>query len=104
MWYSASLLFKSVHVPTDARQPIWEESIRLIEAETDADARNEAERIGRSEKVAYQAQNDVVLWTFERVERVCPIDKDELENGVELFSRFLRESEVMSLLTPFDDE
>jgi hypothetical protein len=61
MWYSASLLFKSVHVPSDSRPPLWEESIRLIEAETEIDARKEAERIGRAEKVAYRAQSDVVL-------------------------------------------
>jgi hypothetical protein len=104
MWYSASLLFRSTHVPSEARSPVWEESIRLVEAETEADARTEAERLGRAEAVVYQTQNDVVLWTFEGVERVYKIDKDELQNGTEVFSRFLRDSEVTSLLTPFDAE
>jgi hypothetical protein len=104
MWYSASLLFKSTHVPSDARPPVWEESIRLVEAESEAVARTEAERIGRAEVVVYQANSDLVLWTFERIERVYEIDNEELRSGTEIFSRFLRDSEVSSLLTPFDPE
>ena len=104
MWFAASLLFKSVHVPTGSRPPVWEQSIRLIEAETEAQAREEAERIGRAQKVSYQAQNDVVLWTFEGVERLYAIDRPELQNGVELFSRFLSDDTVTSLAKPFSDE
>jgi len=47
--------------------------------------------------------NNTVLWRFVKVERVVEICTDELINGTELFSRFLREKEVESLLTPFDD-
>jgi hypothetical protein len=104
MWFAANLLFKSVHVPSGHRPPIWEQSIRLIEAETEADARNKADRVGRSEVVAYQAQSDLVIWTFEGVERVYAIEEDHLGDGVELFSRFLRDSEVTSMQTPFEDE
>jgi hypothetical protein len=104
MWFAASLLFKSVHVPSGARPALWEESIRLIHAATEADAQKEAERIGRAEKVAYQAQSDLVFWTFEGVERLFAIDDDQLLHGTELFSRFLRDSEVSSLLTPFDED
>jgi hypothetical protein len=104
MWYSVSLLFKSVHVPTGPRPAVWEESIRLVEAETESEARQKAEIIGQSEKASYQARNDLVLWTFEGVERLYTIDQERLKHGVELFSRFLRDSEVESLRTPFDDE
>jgi hypothetical protein len=104
MWFAASLLFKSVHIPSGLKPSIWEQSILLIEADTESDALNKAERIGQSKKASFQAQNDLVFWTFEGVERMYPIDKDELEHGVELFSRFLRDSEVMSLRTPFEDE
>jgi hypothetical protein len=54
--------------------------------------------------VSYQAQNDLIIWTFEGVERVYAIEKDHLSSGVELFSRFLRDSEVTSMRTPFEDE
>jgi hypothetical protein len=104
MWFAANLLFKSVHVPNRGSPPIWEQSIRLIEAETEADARNKAEPIGGSEIVSYQARSDLVIWTFEGVERIFAIEKTHLSNGVELFSRFLRDSEVTSMRTPFDDE
>jgi hypothetical protein len=104
MWFAANLLFKSVHIPSGKSPPIWEQSIRLIEAETEADARDKAERLGRSEMVSYQARSDLVIWTFEGVERVYAIEQDHLSDGVELFSRFLRDAEVTSMMTPFEDE
>ena len=43
-----------------------------------------------------------VIWKFYKIERVFAIGEC-IEDGVELFSRFLRESEVESILTPFED-
>jgi hypothetical protein len=39
---------------------------------------------------------------FDRVERIYAIEPESLADGTELFSRFLRDSEVASLLTPFE--
>jgi hypothetical protein len=44
MWYAVSLLYKSVHIPTEAKPTLWEESIRLIQARTESEARDEAEK------------------------------------------------------------
>ena len=41
-------------------------------------------------------------WKFHQVEGVCLIE-DKIEDRVELFSRFLRQSEAESILTPFED-
>lgn len=103
MWYAASLLFKGSRSPVHA-EPMWEESIRLIGAHSEDEARAKAERIGQSERASYATSHGTVTWIFDRVERVCAIDADALTEGTELFSRFLRDSEVASLLTPFDDD
>ena|ERR1700722_6596207 len=102
MWYAVSLLYKSVHIPTEAKPTLWEESIRLIQAGTESEARDEAEKIGRSREHTYEVEDGVVTWNFERIESVFLIRGEEPRSGSEVFSRFLRDSEVESLLTPFD--
>jgi hypothetical protein len=104
MWFAANLLFRSTHIPTEAKPTIWEESVRLIQALTEAEALKEAERIGRSGSHTYEVEHGLVIWTFEKVERVYAIEDEELRSGSEVFSRFLRDSEVQSLLQPFDDQ
>ena len=106
MWYTASLLFKGVHEDRPAITPIWEEVIVLLDAESESAAKGIAERVGKSKEHAYSVSHPdehLLNWVFMQVEQVCSIDDDRLESGVELFSRFLRQSEVESLLTPFDD-
>lgn len=104
MWYTVNLLYKSTHIPTEPKPTIWEERILLIGAESEAEARDKAEQIGNSSAQTYQVEDGLVVWNFERIERVYAIEKEELSSGTEVFSRFLRDSEVTSLLTPFDDD
>lgn len=104
MWYTVNLLYKSTHIPTEPKPTIWEERILLISAGSDAEARNKAEQIGNSSAQTYQVEDGLVVWNFERVERVYSVEQEELADGTEVFSRFLRDSEVTSLLTPFDDD
>ena len=103
MWFAASLLFKSTHVPTEAKPAIWEESIRLILAATEEEAYEKARRIGNAASHAYDVEGGTVTWHFQSVERVHHIEDDALRDGSELFSRFLKDSEVQSLGKPFDD-
>ncbi|MCP4553581.1 MAG: DUF4288 domain-containing protein [Bacteroidetes bacterium] len=100
MYFSVSLLFKQI-----SSNPLWEERIILIDADSEEDAHRKGELIGNQEAVSYKAKGTIVEWRFECIERVYVIEVDnEVKNGTELFSRFLRDSEVKSLLTPFDDE
>lgn len=102
MWYTASLLYKSTHTPTEPKPTIWEEQILLISARSEAEARDKAEQIGNSSAQTYKVKDGLVVWKFERIERIYSIEEEELVSGTEVFSRFLRDSEVTSLLTPFD--
>jgi len=102
-WYAVNLLFKSTR--EDGSLGLWEESLRLVEAGTEQEALEKGRALGAAEgSESFETISGVrVEWTFERAERAYAIDAD-LGEGTELFSRFLRESEVASLLTPFDDE
>ena len=104
MWYAVNLLYKSTHIPTEAQPTLWEESILLIAAGSEADARVQAERIATLRTRTYQVEDGLVIWNLERIERVYSIEHEVLQSGTEVFSRFLRDSEVKSLLTPFEDE
>lgn len=104
MLYSVSLFFKSIHSIPSKDEPLWEDSIILIEAIGKEEAKRKGELLGKKAEETYEAQKgDFVTWKFMRVESVCEIDDDKLKHGTELFSRFLRDSEVKSILTPFDD-
>lgn len=103
MWYSVWLLMKG-HSP--ARQPgevLWEESIVLVQAESEDDAAVKAQSVGKAAETEYiSATDETIRWTLERIECVSQIG-GAISTGAEVFSRFLRSSEVESLLTKFED-
>lgn len=106
MWYAASLFMRGTHIIAPPVQPLWEESIVLIEASNAPAAMDKASEIGRSKEHKYyvdQPSRHEIQWEFIRVERVCEVDASVLSSGLEVFSRFLRDSEAQSLLMPFDD-
>src|SRR5262245_23084046 len=104
MFYSASLLSRGVAPHRDKDECLWQDSIVLIEASSEEDALGKAKELGKSGEHEYvSATNEHIEWVFVRVERVFEIG-DSLSPGTELFSRFLRASEVSSLLTPFGEE
>ena len=103
MWFTASLLFKSGRPAATDREPLWEEQIILLEAGDELAAEQKATQHGKAQEHEYRNQaGEFVQWSFERVERLCQVEASVLKDGTELFSRFLRDSEVKSLLTPFD--
>lgn len=104
MWYVASLFFVSVHPKQKNAIPLWEEEVVLMDSPTDEEAANKAEKFGKAKEHKYKnAKGETVEWRFVKVERVCQLDTNSLVDGTELFSRFLRNEEAKSLLTPFDE-
>jgi hypothetical protein len=75
----------------------------LIEANSEEDAKHEGLRIGKQAEHEYAVIGDTVKWTFIQNERVYQIEDEKLKNGKELFLKFLHDSEVKSILTPFED-
>ncbi len=105
MWFAANLQFESVHDGQPSDHDLWEERLILVQADSESQARTKAELFGKQEEHEYvSATGDRVHWVFRRIEKVAPIDAPTLEDGTELFSRFLKGAEVQSILSLIRDE
>lgn len=105
MRFSVSILHKSVDSPSDEKEPLWLESIRLLEAPSEKDAEALAKEIAQRDEHSYTVESGAtVTWKFMSIESVFAVESDNLTTGIEVFSRFLRASEAESLLKAFDDE
>ena len=104
MWFSASVFMRRTSPDGLERPELWEETILLIAATDEAAARAEAERLGRALETTFSVMEGVgrVAWQFDRVAQVNEILAETLENGTELFSRFMRGGEARSLATPYN--
>lgn len=88
----------------DSQSPLWEERIVLVFAIDENEAKQKATALATEYESEYTVLGGAkVKWKFHQIERVFSID-DDLKDGAELFSRFLRNDEAKSILTPFDDE
>ena len=105
-WYAACVLLEGVHELTPRPDSIWQEIIVLLEGDDEAEVRTRAEELGRDKEHEYQVDQPTrhrLRWVFRRLERICVIEGESLLDGTEVFSRFLRASEVSSLLEPMED-
>jgi Domain of unknown function (DUF4288) len=106
MWYVVSVFYKSEHLEPDRQTAgLWEEVFLLVDAIDDEDAARRAEEIAKSKEHEYEVSEPTphtLRWTFSRIERTHTVE-GPLEDGVEIFSRFLTASEAESLLTPFQE-
>ena len=101
--FSASLLFRSSHDDDRRESSLWEEAIILIEALNEVEAAVKAKEIGLTMQSSYVTLDSTsVTWLFFKVERIFELLDIPLQHGSELFSRHLRNSEVQSILTPFE--
>jgi hypothetical protein len=104
MWFTANILMKALSSNSTAK-PFWEESAILIQATDEDEARKKGEEAGKKAEHEYDPiSGDHIKWIFEKVTVVYEITPNKLEEGTEVFSRFLRDSEVKSLSRPFEDD
>jgi len=101
MWFCASALSVSEHPNgSPPLERLWEEHLFLVEADNADDAKTKAGKVARSQECSYvSADGSKVTWRFERIWKVHELDSKPTD-GVEVFSRFLKESEVQSILSP----
>lgn len=104
MWWTVSMLMRST---SDASQPFpapYEERIILVEADEEGQAIELAKRNGMDEEISYRSISGAsVEIRFFKILATYQILGDRLKSGIEIFSRHLRESEAISLQTPFEE-
>ena len=104
MWFTAEILFKSTPIGKLELDAIWENRVVLFQAVNEEEARIKATAYGRLEGHKYlNHAGELVVWEFDAVENICQLDGNEFSDGKEVFWRFLRHSEVLSLRVPFPD-
>ena len=102
MWFCVSAFSLAEHpdgsVPSE--EQVWEEHLFLVMAQDADEAQSKAEDLARNQECSYAAANGSnVSWKFKTISKVYEL-ADEPGDGTEVFSRFLKESEVLSILTP----
>lgn len=105
MWYSAALFFQGVR--NGAPDDIWELEVILLQAESEADITAEAQQVGKDSEHEYKTvTGDQLRWVCRHVEHVYELIEQDIKHGAEVYSQFLRERQVTSLLHGFnvDDE
>lgn len=102
MWFGVSLFFEALGSKHERQNNLWEDRVILVHADDEAAAVRRAMEIGSAEETCYQGAEGEIKWTFRFIERVYPLDGFQLADGVEVFSRHLRDSEVQSLRKAFD--
>lgn len=102
MWFCVSALSVSDHpdgsVPLEER--LWEEHFFLLMANDAAEAQAKAEELATSQECSYATINGSnVSWKFKMISKVHELDGVPTD-GTEVFSRFLKESEVQNIISP----
>ncbi|MFH8405057.1 DUF4288 domain-containing protein [Streptomyces sp. NPDC018019] len=77
---------------TGGSDPLYEESVVLIYAADEADARRRAERRARSRETSYlNDRGETVSWCFKRVVDVCAVLEEDLTQDADLYARHFRD-------------
>src|SRR5437588_684327 len=103
MWFAAKILFESSVKESDDRV-LQEESIRLIQAENEAQAHAKAATLGPSEEHQYaNEQGETVYWKFVGILEIQDLCEANVFDGMEVFSRLKWRTLALSLCPPGDD-
>ncbi len=105
MWFGVSVLLCAETPGEKEADLLWEESIVLVKGASEDEARLLGEKIGKGMEHEYESVSGAhIRWTFRSICEVYEIQEQKiLRTGAEVFSRFLRHSEVQSLMTPFHE-
>jgi hypothetical protein len=104
-WYSASLLYEGINSGISEAEQLWEETIVLFLAKDEEEADEKARLLGVNSEHEYKSvSKDIVKWKFRHIQSIQEVLSDNISDGTEVFSRFLKVSEVSSLRIPFEDE
>ena len=104
MWFCAAIFRVAERDGERKPDSLWEEQFFLVEADDEKLAWNAAGKLASRREAPYKNdRGELISWQFVKVDRVYAIPDEKLGSGVEVFSRFLRDSEAKSLMTPFEE-
>jgi hypothetical protein len=98
MWYCVTLIFERLHPNVAAfnDEPLWEESLILVEAVETEEAKTKAMGIAKTKEISFEAiSGEAVRWRFVEVGDTFEILDQLPKDGAEVFSRFLRSQPPM---------
>jgi|SRR4051794_7222775 len=95
-WFAACLLMESLVDSGPPKEKLFEETIVLVRAATDADAAQKAERFGRDAEHEYQnTYGETVRWVFRELLDLKELIDEAIGDGTEVYYAFLDENEVV---------
>jgi hypothetical protein len=90
MWFCVSLTFERVHPETNRDEPLWEQSLILVDALSEGHAAIRGAALGKAREISFDAiSGENVQWRFVRVGEIFEISDALPKEGSEVFSRFL---------------
>ena len=89
----------------DDSEPTWELRILSVDAMTEGEASEKAADFARNSEVEYLAGDGVgIRWRFVAIGQIQGFDPEELGDGSEILSMFLKNQEAVSMLASFDED
>lgn len=96
-WFSARLLFVASANGHEDSDPLCEESIIVVRADNEPNARKSAERLAAKMEHGYEnEQAERIEWKFAGILEVQDLCEELIENGTEVFSRLFLKSQTES--------
>jgi len=100
MWSGAKLLFES-SIRDEDNRVLQEESIRVIEANDESEAKGKAITLGNSEQHDYgNVYGETVKWRFVSVLEIQDLCEASLFDGMEVFSQMKWNDPVIDAVLP----
>ena len=97
-WFAARVVLESQHPNDTGGEPLFEDRIFLIRAANEDEARSKARSFGKAAKEQYiNAEGRQVVWVFRELLDVKWIADETLEDGSEVYSTLLDQSELDQL-------
>jgi uncharacterized protein DUF4288 len=91
--YAAVLVYEATS-PTEGYEPLYEETVTLVRANSVSQAEERARDFARSRVTEYLNQyGEMITWTFKHLIDVSEVD-DDLVDGAEVYTRHFRDYEA----------
>jgi len=96
-WFAARLLFAALHNSQEEADPLCEESIVLVRAESELKARQKASDAAAKMEHGYGNEEGAWIdWRFLGIIEIQDLCENELQNGTEVFSHMFLSSQSES--------